>query len=659
MTVRSRLSGTLDPLRVEHGIPTGGRPLSSGTVVPTAMLTAPLFTDFFATRATVQATNINPQTDYLLVMEEVPDAPVALYERVASEPTHPGKIQSSDDAWWALSKNQTLCPTVTGVRYDGVTDDTQAHKDFAAVLNAFGGGHVICPRGGVTKIFNTGTVVNEDRLYPLQNINGLTYDCNGSYFQCDQTVAGFGVAGVWTTARIFHLIDHVYNFTLIGGHYKQPNLDTVGYWQSSGGVFKGIDLCWITGNGANALILNTEIYGGPNGIRGARNNDLAYNAQRFKGIVVHNLRTSDVFYPISAAKNCDSWDISNVWISRPGRAFDVYNIVDGFKVRNAVVYDHGIIFSTMLFLVDCNNAEGLEYNTLDGVDIDVKLISVPGVEAAVLHVDSVQPATWNGSVWVPGPSTQARHTNNRYKVSVECSPNTDVTLINVTKRITGGALDTVARGHIWDNVTFEVDINGNGGAIHPIRMWSEGENPTGDFVRGLKVSGVIRGSGAGGRPAVKLDPRGAAGPIVLDVACDGPVLLVNTPDENLMAYGPNFACVGAGASGGKQAIVSKANFDRTPWMGFAVSATQADVTVRTPRLPAPAQSAAIVGTAGHFALSQGGGVAALTGVSLLSAPSSRDEAVLRFTVGSGLTTGQAVQLLSNNVAAGSKIVLTS
>jgi len=49
----------------------------------------------------------------------------ALYKRVTSEPSHAGKFQSANGAWWELA-SPTVTPAMFGAKGDGTTDDTTA-----------------------------------------------------------------------------------------------------------------------------------------------------------------------------------------------------------------------------------------------------------------------------------------------------------------------------------------------------------------------------------------------------------------------------------------------------------------------------------------------------------------------------------------------------
>lgn len=81
----------------------------------------------FDSRASVAAANILPLVSYVRTAgySIAGDGGAALYKRASSEPTHAGKVQSADGAWWELS-DQTLNVKMFGAKGDGTTDDWQA-----------------------------------------------------------------------------------------------------------------------------------------------------------------------------------------------------------------------------------------------------------------------------------------------------------------------------------------------------------------------------------------------------------------------------------------------------------------------------------------------------------------------------------------------------
>ncbi|WPM80993.1 glycosyl hydrolase family 28-related protein [Brucella pseudintermedia] len=73
------------------------------------------------------------------------DGGAALYKRVASEPSHAGKVQSADGAWWELAVNE-VDPRMFGARGDGTTPNGDLLNDALIVARAIGAVLVI-PEG--------------------------------------------------------------------------------------------------------------------------------------------------------------------------------------------------------------------------------------------------------------------------------------------------------------------------------------------------------------------------------------------------------------------------------------------------------------------------------------------------------------------------------
>jgi hypothetical protein len=79
------------------------------------------------------------------------DLGAALYKKVGSEPSHPGKFQSADGAWWEIAEDR-ISIFMTGAKADGSTDDKTAIQDAIDIaedraLGGYASGGVYCPPG--------------------------------------------------------------------------------------------------------------------------------------------------------------------------------------------------------------------------------------------------------------------------------------------------------------------------------------------------------------------------------------------------------------------------------------------------------------------------------------------------------------------------------
>lgn len=124
----------------------------------------------YETRTAVQAATISGVVDGIKTLgyRAVGDGGGALYKRVVSEPSHEGKIQSNDGAWWEIAETR-ISPRMFGAYGDwtsgNLRDDTTAFQDAIDYLQTFPGvsdgfpmgyqGHVLFVPGGKYGINNT------------------------------------------------------------------------------------------------------------------------------------------------------------------------------------------------------------------------------------------------------------------------------------------------------------------------------------------------------------------------------------------------------------------------------------------------------------------------------------------------------------------------
>lgn len=584
------------------------------------------------------------------------DSPFTIYNRVTAQPSHLGRLRTTDrflpngstDAtnggWWELSRNQTIDPRMLGAKFDGANDDTAAHKATAGVIQAWGGGRLSFPANKTSLVWPNGvTVPSIDMLYNFTGLQGLVVEGNGAKFQ-------IGASAFTNNCHIFIFQGGNNSVEITNLTTEQPNYNTVTGWQSTGQIL-GHSLIAINGENHGFLFENIRQLGGALGLAVSRG---AVAIDRTRGITVHNWYLSNVFYPFSFQKNGDNVVIDNVHIDRPARAYFPYN-VRNHHVRNFRVLEYGVVSTTILLDCTVDAAEGNDYNTLENIDGEFQFPNhlASQFTTAPLQLSARQSSS-SGAV--------ARIYNIRaiVDIDVDVATNQTCNVINVYKGNHLGAGDTVARGHIWSDIELGGRMDVNSQEVRPLVIFSNGENCTGDSLRNFKFVGDFINAHASGLPVLQMDMRGFSEGPLLDFTSNGFVTFTNMPAVNTLRTGPKYNIGGGGgtSSGGKFAMQARFSFDRFPHQGRAISATQAEFMIHHPHMPHPVSAVSVVGAIGHFALTAADASALLvTGVSVVGVPYSREHTMVRFVVASGLVAGHGTELMSSNISAGSQIVL--
>jgi hypothetical protein len=140
-----------------------------------AILTQEAVTVNFATAAAVEAVDVSILTLYVRTAGYTTegDGGGALYKRVASEPSHIGKIQSSDGTWFELAE---LEPNIKQFGAEGgAADDTDIMEGAAAYCIAKGNRYLKVPAG----TWSMHAVLNVSGL-TIEGIRDQTIICNNS-----------------------------------------------------------------------------------------------------------------------------------------------------------------------------------------------------------------------------------------------------------------------------------------------------------------------------------------------------------------------------------------------------------------------------------------------------------------------------------------------
>jgi hypothetical protein len=114
----------------------------------------PIETAVFDSRLAISMANVKPTIGTIIAGGySLPgDGGVGRYARVVAQPSHPGKVQSLDGAWWEL-RDRDAYPEQFGAKADGVTVDFAAFTDARSYVVAKGGTLKLT----AAKTYNSGT----------------------------------------------------------------------------------------------------------------------------------------------------------------------------------------------------------------------------------------------------------------------------------------------------------------------------------------------------------------------------------------------------------------------------------------------------------------------------------------------------------------------
>lgn len=146
----------------------------------------------YASRAVAAAASLPSAMTYLRTAGylTVGDGGGALYKKVVSQPSHNGKFQSADGAWWEIVYlGQPVNLLQFGARGDGTTDDRAAIQSAIDVAAAAGGGTVSGVEGKTYRsVINSGVTD-----FGLIVKSGVTLDLNKSTLNLECTGSVYGV----------------------------------------------------------------------------------------------------------------------------------------------------------------------------------------------------------------------------------------------------------------------------------------------------------------------------------------------------------------------------------------------------------------------------------------------------------------------------------
>lgn len=114
----------------------------------------------------------------------VGDGGNGLYKRQVSMPTHQGRFQSADGAWWELI-SQDVTPEMFNCKGDAVTDDRANFQNCIDFVNLRGGGNILLTPNKIYRILLSGST-------SLNNKSGVNIYFRGSTISMEQNGGTYG-----------------------------------------------------------------------------------------------------------------------------------------------------------------------------------------------------------------------------------------------------------------------------------------------------------------------------------------------------------------------------------------------------------------------------------------------------------------------------------
>lgn len=152
----------------------------------------------FDTKAEAEAYNpaTAPDTIVLRGYASAGDGGGALYKKVASEPSHAGKLQIAEGTWYELAEFDAINPIMFGANGDGSTDDHSAIADLITYLDALYDsgtqyGITVELLGRLYAMSDTTVIDNKFNYVTIQNGGFKAIGSAGSWAESRTTIANF------------------------------------------------------------------------------------------------------------------------------------------------------------------------------------------------------------------------------------------------------------------------------------------------------------------------------------------------------------------------------------------------------------------------------------------------------------------------------------
>lgn len=440
------------------------------------------------------------------------------YYRVGSQPSHTGKVQSLDGAWFELGADQWITPEQFGAVGDALvtspapTDNTTILKNLATYIMAKApvGARV---RGKPSAVYGVwpGTPADQDVIMDLRGstLKDFVFDFNGSQIKS---------LGSWTSSTGGYFI---YFRNSTGIELRRPNFYDVqkgGTDFVPGGNEFTYGPSWITTETTSntdmegVTIIDLYIVGGRLGFDSSRGVGVSGRVRNIKILGAYMQR---VFYPLNFRKNGDEFFGRGISLTGCGRDYFFYNCLHhDVDIRSDAI---PVIIPTLDIGLNTDHTEGNDRNTTADIKVRYRLENRSGVmNVGTLAGFSLQQGTATTAVGI------MRDIDVHLDVVLAGSVTSSGNMLQTSKTNFAGSADNTGRGYLFDNIRISGFYNANSKPYRALSFFND-SNWTGEFIRNVRIESFIA-DGVSGVTALDIDGAGADenSPIILrDVQLSG------------------------------------------------------------------------------------------------------------------------------------------
>lgn len=476
--------------------------------------------NFYETRTAAVAAFIITSVTWLQTegYTTVGDYGGAFYVKVAVQPTHPGKFQSADGAWWELTEADVTLE-MFGAVGDGIVDDGQAYIDAWAYITFKTTGHILL-EPGQTYFIDTSALADQAIFTTVANCKSVGIIGRGGILQPNTATypaTQFSNYLTWFQGCSDILLR---DFEIVA--FSELGFDATT-------ALRGLNMFVFDTNGAIGCrrieVGNIKQTGGMHLLWASVPNG-ALEAEESRHFLIYNVETVQTHYPIQFSFGHRYINIYNYKTTNATRSLFTTNV----KHLYAEVYSTGHQLDDIVLEATYN--PGVYFDALVE-DVHVKY----SCDEIIDHNFSMVAMVWRTDAAAIG--AQMRNITLEYHVNMANLVG-NISMAYAVRQTVAGAADVgAARGHVCEGLTIK-GYAYNASAVNATSVFRLFDGwPVGELVRDLRFENLTV---VADYNVITLDTTPLIGyTSFANVTIDGDLSLIGTPkgEIHLQSFNTN------------------------------------------------------------------------------------------------------------------------